>query len=179
MPRIDVSCGIGRKWWATHRRDVPSSTVTEGTIATSSGFTQATSSPSGLPLNDKNIHTGFSYGAFWSEDKPKRYEDFLRQFQLARNLSNVPAPFTSARLYQAAQWGPDTTVPTEAFRAAIETNTTLLIGLWLPIDDELKALDKAFETYGQKLVDLVIGIAVGNEDIYRGKLVHVRCGSCC
>lgn len=123
-------------------------------------------SPRDTPQASQPIYTGFSYGAFWSESEPKRYKDFLRQFTLARNLPNVPVPFTSARLYQAAQWG-SPQEPSEAFQAAIETNTTLLIGLWLPVDNELIALDKAFEKHGQKLADLVIGIAVGNEDIYR------------
>ncbi|KAF1972813.1 glycoside hydrolase [Bimuria novae-zelandiae CBS 107.79] len=113
------------------------------------------------------IYTGFSYGAFWSETEPKRYKDFLRQFTLAKNLPNVPVPFTSARLYQSGQWLAPTE-PSEAFQAAIETNTTLLLGLWLPIENDLQALDKAFDKFGQKLADLVIGIAVGNEDIYRG-----------
>lgn len=87
---------------------------------------------------------------------------------MARNLPNVAVPFASARLYQAAQWGPNKTEPSEAFQAAIDTNTTLLVGLWLPIDAELEALDNGFKKHGQKLADLVIGIAVGNEDIYRG-----------
>ena len=127
----------------------------------------APSSPTAPPPAPQHIYTGFSYGAFWSESEPKRYKDFHRQFSLAKSLPNVPIPFTSARLYQAAQWG-SPQEPSEAFQAAIDTNTTLLIGLWLPIDNELIALDKAFEKHGQKLVDLVIGIAVGNEDIYRG-----------
>ena len=140
------------------------------TIASTSDTAQATSSPSNLAPASQTIYTGFSYGAFWSESEPKRYKDFLRQFKLAKSLTNVPVPFTSARLYQAAQWG-SSSEPSEAFQAAIETNTTLLIGLWLPIDKELDALNKAFETYGQKLADLVIGISVGNEDIYRGTSV--------
>jgi glucan endo-1,3-beta-D-glucosidase len=114
------------------------------------------------------VYTGFSYGAFWSGGKAKHYEDFLDQFKLAKNLPNVPVPFTSARLYQAAQWGQNKTEPSEAFQAAIETNTTLLVGLWLPIDSELDALDNAFKKYGRKLANLVIGISVGSEDIYRG-----------
>lgn len=167
--RIDVSCGIGRKTWA-QRRDVPDPSAlpsTSLTLPSTSETTKLVPSASDIPAASQKIYTGFSYGAFWSESEPKQYKDFLRQFMLARNLPNVPVPFTSARLYQAAQWG-SPTEPSEAFQAAIETNTTLLIGLWLPIDKELIALDKAFEKYGQKLVDLVIGIAVGNEDIYRG-----------
>ncbi|KAJ4355756.1 uncharacterized protein N0V89_003776 [Didymosphaeria variabile] len=168
-PRIDVSCGIGRKAWAPHRRDITSSnsTVSAVMVARTIEATQAASSPTAIPSLSHNIYTGFSYGAFWSESKPKLYKDFVRQFTLARNLPDVPVPFTSARLYQAAQWN-SPTEPSEAFQAAIETNTTLLIGLWLPIDKEIEALDAAFKKYGQKLADLVIGISVGSEDIYRG-----------
>jgi len=111
-------------------------------------------------------YTGFAYGAFWSPDKGKRYADFRRQFLLARNLPNVTVPFTSARLFQTAQWN-NGTEPSEAFQAAIDTNTTLLLGLWLPLDNEIVALDRAFQKHGQQLVDLVVGISIGNEDIYR------------
>ncbi|KAJ4298182.1 hypothetical protein N0V90_006081 [Kalmusia sp. IMI 367209] len=168
IPRIDLSCGIGRKAWEPSRRDLPSSVapaVTEPSTASRNVSSPPGFSPS-APIVQK-IYTGFSYGAFWSENEPKFYKDFLRQFTLAKNLPNVPVPFSSARLYQIAQWGAPQE-PSEAFQAAIETNTTLLLGLWLPIDNELIALDKAFEKHGQKLVDLVIGISIGNEDIYRG-----------
>ncbi|KAF2448392.1 glycoside hydrolase family 17 protein [Karstenula rhodostoma CBS 690.94] len=143
--RIDVSCGIGRKVWAPKRRDISSSTVSAVTIP----GTKAPSTPTALPSASQLVYTGFSYGAFWSDGKAKYYQDFLRQFTLARNLPNVPVPFTSARLYQAAQWGPNKTEPSEAFQAAIDTNTTLLVGLWLPIDIELDALDNAFKKHGR------------------------------
>ena len=117
------------------------------------------------------VHTGFAYGAFWSESEPKFKKDFLRQFNLAKNLPGLPMPFNSARLFQTAQWMSGTE-PSEAFEAAIETNTTLLLGLWLgSLDQELAALDNAFEKHGQKLADLVVGISVGNEDIYRSSPV--------
>ncbi|KAF2678152.1 glycoside hydrolase family 17 protein, partial [Lentithecium fluviatile CBS 122367] len=116
------------------------------------------------------VYTGFAYGAYWSEAEPKFKKDFVRQFNLAKNLPDVPVPFNSARLFQAGQWlKPDE--PSEAFEAAIETKTTLLLGLWLSaIDTELVALDKAFEKHGQALAELVVGISVGNEDIYRSTL---------
>jgi glucan endo-1,3-beta-D-glucosidase len=96
--------------------------------------------------------------------------DFVRQFILAKSL-NTPVPFDSARLFTFVQWhtGKTTTDPIEAFDAAIETNTSLLLGVWLlNFDAELIALDKAFTVHGQKLADLVIGISVGNEDMYSG-----------
>lgn len=162
--RIDVSCGIGREAWAPQRRDI--SSYTESAVTTPD--IKAASTPTALPTASQKIFTGFSYGAFWSDGKAKHYQDFLGQFTMARNLPNVPVPFTSARLYQAAQWGPNKTEPSEAFQAAIDTNTTLLVGLWIPIDTELDALDNGFKKYGRKLADLVIGISVGSEDIYRG-----------
>ncbi|KAL5374596.1 hypothetical protein PMIN06_012409 [Paraphaeosphaeria minitans] len=166
--RIDVSCDIGRKAWAHQRREISSSAVSEVTISGTKALSTPTASPTASPTVSQDIYNGFSYGAFWSDGKAKNYQDFFRQFTMARNLPNVPVPFTSARLYQAAQWGPNKTEPSEAFQAAIDTNTTLLIGLWLPIDFELDALDNALKKHGRKLTDLVIGVSVGNEDIYRG-----------
>ncbi|KAF2248491.1 glycoside hydrolase family 17 protein, partial [Trematosphaeria pertusa] len=113
------------------------------------------------------VHTGFACGAFWSQSQAKTKEDFVRQFNLAKNLPDVPVSFNSARLFQTAQWQTQND-PSEAFEAAIETNTTLLLGIWVSAsDNELIALDHAFEKHGQKLADLVVGISVGNEDIYR------------
>lgn len=124
------------------------------------------------------VHTGFSYGAFWTEQKPKVKADFVRLFNLGNNLPGVPVPFNSARLFQTSQWMKDGE-PSEAFEAAIETNTTLLLGMWLSkLDIEVIALDKAFEKYGQKFADLIVGISVGNEDIYRGSPDCTRQGEC-
>ncbi|ORY10474.1 glycoside hydrolase superfamily [Clohesyomyces aquaticus] len=121
-----------------------------------------------LALVAAKVHTGFNYGAFWSQDKPKYKADFIRGFQLAKSLPNAPVPFDSARLFTNIQWHTENE-PIEAFEAAIETNTTLLLGIWASaIDKEFVALDKAFDKYGQKLADLVIGLSVGNEDIFRG-----------
>lgn len=123
-----------------------------------------------LPSTSTGIqaYTGFSYGAFWpADEKPKTYADFLRHFKQAKDLPNVPVSFNSARLFQTGQWQ-NPTLPSEAFQAAIETNTTLLLGLWIStMPNELIALDAAFKVHGQKLADLVVGISVGNEDIFR------------
>ncbi|PVH95358.1 glycoside hydrolase family 17 protein, partial [Periconia macrospinosa] len=104
------------------------------------------------------------------DESPKTYTDFLRLFNQAKNLPDTSVLFNSARLFQTGQWK-QPTVPSEAFKAAIDTNTTLLLGIWISsISTELVALDNAFKTHGQKLADLVIGISVGNEDIYRSSL---------
>lgn len=124
------------------------------------------------------VYTGFNYGAFWSYDtNVKKYADFHNGFSHAKNLTNVPVPFDSARLFTCITAGTKDD-PTEAFQAAIDTGTNLLLGMWvspgakgqsndIQVANELAALGKAFKQYGQKLADLVIGLSVGNEDIYR------------
>ena len=62
--------------------------------------------------------------------------------------------------------------PTEAIAAADATQTKLLLGIFLSsteeqFQNELTALRSAIAQYGQRLVDLVIGISVGSEDLYR------------
>lgn len=59
-----------------------------------------------------------------------------------------------------------------AIPAAIATNTTLLLGLWASedqaaFDNELTALRNAISQYGSAFTDLVTGISVGSEDLYR------------
>ncbi|KAJ4983558.1 GPI-anchored cell wall beta-1,3-endoglucanase EglC [Stagonosporopsis vannaccii] len=124
------------------------------------------------------VYTGFNHGAFWSEQSNvKRYADFYHSFQLAKNLTNTPVPFDSARLYTCLTAGTKDD-PTEAFQAAIDTGTNLLLGMWVSpgatgqpndsqVQSELTALGKGFEQHGQKLADLVIGLSVGSEDVYR------------
>jgi glucan endo-1,3-beta-D-glucosidase len=59
--------------------------------------------------------------------------------------------------------------PIAAFEAAIDTGTTLLLGIWwtVNISHELKALDTALGLHKNKLADLVVGISIGNEDVHR------------
>ncbi|KAH9866612.1 hypothetical protein J1614_008304 [Plenodomus biglobosus] len=124
-----------------------------------------------------NIYTGFNYGAFWGAfENSKRKADFIDGFTLARNLS-TPIPFDSARIFTCIQPNtPDD--PIEAFDAAVETKTNLLLGFWISpakrgdspdplVKKEMLALEKGFQKHGQALSDLVIGLSVGNEDIYR------------
>ena len=65
-----------------------------------------------------------------------------------------------------------TNSPTQAIPAAISTNTSLLLGLFLSSDqavfsNELAALSSAISTYGQDFVELTVAISVGSEDLYR------------
>ena len=62
--------------------------------------------------------------------------------------------------------------PTEAIPAAISTKTSLLLGLWASagqenINNEIAALQSAIDTYGSAFTDLIAGISVGSEDLYR------------
>ncbi|KAH0182961.1 glycoside hydrolase, partial [Aureobasidium melanogenum] len=77
--------------------------------------------------------------------------------------------------------GSDTVI--EAIPAALATNTKLLLGLWASVDGdgfakELGALQSAMTLYGpQGLSDLVIGISVGSEDLYRSSELGASNGS--
>ncbi|KAI4741574.1 hypothetical protein E4T44_15170, partial [Aureobasidium sp. EXF-8845] len=71
--------------------------------------------------------------------------------------------------------GPETVI--QAIPAALATNTKLLLGLWTSVDEDgfakqLRALESAMTLYGsQGLSDLVIGISVGSEDLYRSSVL--------
>jgi glucan endo-1,3-beta-D-glucosidase len=124
---------------------------------------------SGAVAQDSVI-LGFNSGASDDTGKAKTQKDFEREFRTAKNLDGAPGDFNAIRLYSNIQWEtPDT--PIEAFPAAIATNTKLLLGIWASgtdnIDNELKALNAAVDKYGTKLTDLVIGLSIGSEDLYR------------
>jgi glucan endo-1,3-beta-D-glucosidase len=134
-----------------------------------------------LPLAPtvSTIYTGFNYGAFWGVDSNvKKTVDFQAGFSYAQNLTSK-VRFNSARLFTCKTQG-TVDEPTEAFDAAINTKTNLFLGFWItpankgdPLEDimknELSALEKGFQKHGQALADLVIGLSVGSEDIYRSE----------
>lgn len=69
----------------------------------------------------------------------------------------------------------------EAIPAAIETKTSLLLGLWASggseaFSKELAALEKAISQHGDDLEPLVAGISVGSEDLYRSSPVGIEAG---
>lgn len=79
--------------------------------------------------------------------------------------------FTDGTMLIIHQEGTANTV-ISAIPAAIATNTTLLLGLWASEDqaafnNELTALKNAISQYGSAFADLVVGISVGSEDLYR------------
>ncbi|KEQ84895.1 glycoside hydrolase [Aureobasidium pullulans EXF-150] len=108
---------------------------------------------------------GFNYGS-----QGNTLETFEAQFRTAQGLETTSG-WNSARLYTMIQEGTANTV-ISAIPAAIATNTTLLLGLWASSDqavfnNELTALRNAINQYGSAFSDLVVGISVGSEDLYR------------
>ncbi|OCK76951.1 glycoside hydrolase family 17 protein [Lepidopterella palustris CBS 459.81] len=113
---------------------------------------------------------GFNYGSEFSTGAAKQQVDFEYEFNAAKSLPGTSG-FTSARLYTMIQGG-TTNDPISAIPAAIATGTTLLLGLWASagaasFNNEVAALNSAISQYGTSFTDLIIGISVGSEDLYR------------
>ena len=126
---------------------------------------------------DPQNYLGFNTGAMLADNSAKFKEDFLAEFETAAALQGAPGKFNAARLYTNIQaYSQDD--PIEAFEAAIETKTKLLLGVWASgtdnIDKEISALKKAVEQHGSKLTDLVIGINIGSEDLYRVSVTGIK-----
>ncbi|KIW19490.1 hypothetical protein PV08_00062 [Exophiala spinifera] len=118
---------------------------------------------------------GFNYAS-----QGQSYDGFASQFKTAASLAGAN-DFTSARLYTMIQEG-TTNTPIDAIQAAIDTNTTLLLGLWASVDqasfdNEISALKSAIQQYGSSFADLVVGISVGSEDLYRISATGIAAGS--
>ncbi|KAJ9494358.1 hypothetical protein H2202_010141 [Exophiala xenobiotica] len=118
---------------------------------------------------------GFNYAS-----QGQSYDGFASQFKTAASLAGAD-DFTSARLYTMIQEG-TTNTPIDAIQAAIDTNTTLLLGLWTSVDqasfdNEITALKSAISQYGSSFADLVVGISVGSEDLYRISETGIAAGS--
>ncbi|KAK5019001.1 hypothetical protein LTR60_001270, partial [Cryomyces antarcticus] len=116
------------------------------------------------------VYKGFNYGSTFTNDAAKVQADFQNEFTTAQRLVGTSG-FSSARLYTMIQGG-TTNTPIEAIPAAIATKTTLLLGLWASagqanFNNELAALSSAIKTYGTAFTDLIAGISVGSEDLYR------------
>ena len=106
-------------------------------------------------------YKGFNYGSTGGTQS-----SFEGDFNSAKALG-----FTSARLYTMIQDG-TTNTPISAIQAAIDTQTSLLLGLWASAGDaqfanEIAALKAAIAQYGAPFAALIAGISVGSEDIYR------------
>ncbi|KAL6710257.1 hypothetical protein ACN47E_009203 [Coniothyrium glycines] len=113
---------------------------------------------------------GFNSGATTDTGAAKTQADFEKEFRTAQNLDGAPGNFNTIRLYSNIQAG-TTDTPIAAFAAAIATQTKLLLGVWASgtdnIDNELTALTSAVSEYGTRLTDLVVGLSIGSEDLYR------------
>jgi len=124
----------------------------------------------GSALAQDSFIMGFNSGASDDKGNAKSQADFEKEFRTAQNLEGAPGNFTTIRLYSNIQWQ-TTDTPIAAFPAAIATNSKLLLGIWASgtdnIDNELKALSSAVKQYGTKLTDLIVGLSVGSEDLYR------------
>lgn len=113
---------------------------------------------------------GFNYGATLTTGAAKTQSDFEVDFKKAQNLAGTSG-WTSARLYTSIQGG-STNDPISAIPAAIATNTKLLLGIWASggqegVTNEIAAIENAVSQYGSKFTDLVVGLSVGSEDLYR------------
>ncbi|MCJ1377167.1 hypothetical protein MMC17_000259 [Xylographa soralifera] len=113
---------------------------------------------------------GFNYGSTFTDGSAKMESDYQSDFTTAQNLVGTSG-FTSARLYTMIQSG-TTNSPIQAIQAAINTKTSLLLGMWASagqadFNNELSALSQAISTYGSAFGSAVIGISVGSEDLYR------------
>lgn len=115
-------------------------------------------------------YQGFNYGSTNTDNSPVLEAQFQNDFTTAQKLVGTSG-FTSARIYTIIQAG-TTNTPTQAIQAAINTKTSLLLGLWASsgqatINDELAALSAAISQHGTAFTDLITGISVGSEDLYR------------
>lgn len=130
----------------------------------------------GVSADGKN-YLGFNSGATLPDRSAKFKADFEAEFKTAQGLIGAPGTFNSVRLYTNIQ-AYSTDDPIEAFEAAINTKTSMLLGVWTSgtdnIDKEISALKKAVSKHGSKFTDLVIGISVGSEDLYRNSATGVK-----
>ena len=126
------------------------------------------------------VYQGFNYGSVFSDGSSMVQSDYRNAFAAARNLVGTSG-FTSARLFTMIQAGTKNS-PTEAIPAAIETDTSLLLGLWASagsaiFNNEVDALTSAISKYGTRFTSLIAGIAVGSEDLYRNSPIGIEKGA--
>ncbi|KAI5467915.1 glycoside hydrolase superfamily [Mariannaea sp. PMI_226] len=122
-------------------------------------------------------YLGFNSGATLADRSAKFKADFKAEFETAQNLKGSPGDFNAVRLYTNIQ-AYSKNDPIQAFEAAIDTDTSILLGVWTSgtdnIDEEITALKTAVSKYGKSFTDLVIGISIGSEDLYRNSVTGVE-----
>lgn len=135
-----------------------------------------TASALAVGVSAKN-YLGFNSGATLADRSAKFKADFKAEFETAQNLKNAPGDFNAVRLYTNIQ-AYSTNDPIQAFEAAMETDTSILLGVWCSgtdnIDDEIAALKTAISSYGSSFTDLIIGVSIGSEDLYRNSKTGVE-----
>jgi glucan endo-1,3-beta-D-glucosidase len=120
---------------------------------------------------------GFNSGATFGDGSLKVQSDFESEFRAMQNLPGATC-FNSVRLFTSIQGGTPNT-PISAIPAAIATQTTILLGLWASsgdghIQDEIEAIKAAIDQYKSAFTDLVVGISVGSEDLYRDSAIAAQ-----
>ncbi|KAI0907645.1 glycoside hydrolase superfamily [Ustulina deusta] len=122
-------------------------------------------------------YLGFNSGATKTDNSAKFKADFLAEFTTAQGLKGAPGKFDAVRLYTNIQ-AYSTSDPIEAFDAAVETKTKILLGLWTSgtdsIANEMTALKSALATHGDDLANLIIGVSIGSEDLYRVSVTGLK-----
>ena len=123
-----------------------------------------------LSIASAQVYKGFNYGATNTDNSPITESQYQNEFTTAQNLVGASG-FTSVRLFTCIQAGTTNTY-TQAFQAAINTKTSLLLGLWgsggqAGLTNEIDALQSAISSLGSAFTDLIVGISVGSEDLYR------------
>ncbi|KAF2965343.1 hypothetical protein GQX73_g8221 [Xylaria multiplex] len=122
-------------------------------------------------------YLGFNSGAMKTDQSAKFKADFLAEFTTAQGLKGAPGKFDAVRLYTNIQAYSESD-PIEAFDAAVETKTKILLGLWTSgtdsIDNEMTALKSGLKKHGKDLADLIIGVSIGSEDLYRVSVTGLK-----
>ncbi|KAM4066167.1 glycosyl hydrolases family 17 domain-containing protein [Hirsutella rhossiliensis] len=122
-------------------------------------------------------YLGFNSGATKADYSAKFKADYEAEFRTAQALQGAPGKFNAVRLYTNIQ-AYSQEEPIEAFEAAINTKTHVLLGIWTSgtnsIAKEINALKKAVSKHGTKFTDLVIGISIGSEDLYRNSKTGIK-----
>ncbi|KAI0407233.1 glycoside hydrolase superfamily [Xylaria palmicola] len=122
-------------------------------------------------------YLGFNSGATKTDNSAKFKSDFLAEFNTAQNLKGAPGKFDAVRLYTNIQ-AYSKSDPIQAFDAAVETKTKILLGLWTSgtdsIENEMTALKNGLDKFGDKLADLIIGVSIGSEDLYRVSVTGLK-----
>ena len=116
-------------------------------------------------------YKGFNYASTGAGGVAIDQGTFEGEFNSAKTLQGPIIPYTSARLYTSIQAG-TVNSPIAAIPAAINTGTTLLLGIWASggqtvIDNEIAAIQSAISQWGASFTNQIAGISVGSEDVYR------------